>query len=96
MAQSLPNDVETDLGQLVPLLAEFGYAPVSCLTSESFGNYRAVFSAHSNSIAITKDRGQYIVDGSQSALEPAGLWQAFSSAAALSEPLRSFLRTRQA
>ena len=96
MAQPLPHDVETDLGQLVPLLAEFGYAPVSCLSSESFGNFRAVFSADNNSIAITKDRGQYIVDGSQSALEPAGLWQAFSSTVALAEPLRSFLRIRRA
>ena len=97
MTFALPVFVETSLGPLLLALGKFGYVPGSCVASEeAFGNFRVVFQRGANALAITHDRGQYLLEGSREEMEAAGLWQAFASAELLSVPLVNWLSSKRA
>jgi len=84
------------LGPLIALLAEFDYIPSSFVESQSFGDFRVNFIGSVDSLAITRDRSQFMVDGNRTILEPAGLWQAFSTPHSLAVPLTAWLKSRRA
>ena len=92
--KSRPRDVEDALGSLIGALASLGYRPVSSNTSDSFGDFLLRYEKGTKSFAITRDRGQFMVQGEKAELEEADLWRAFSSVAELQGPLLSWLGKR--
>jgi len=97
MQPDLSESTKEGLGPLVQVLSSFGYLPISFEESDFFGDFQVNFSGPGgNSITITRDRSQLMVEGGRSVLEPVGLWQAFPSAHALVEPLSAWLGSRRA
>lgn len=84
------------LEPLAALLAEFGYIPSSFIESQSFCDFQVNFTGLAGSVSITRDRSQFMVDGNRKILEPAGLWQVFSTAESLAVPLAAWLKYRRA
>jgi hypothetical protein len=69
---------------LVPVAHEY--------SEQAFGNFVVTFRSEELEITLTRDRGQFMVAGSdRDALEAAGLWRAFDSAQDLLPPLSRWL-----
>ena len=74
----LPGEIRADIGTLLDHLAAAGFRPVgSRYEPASFGDYLVDFRGPTGSLRITRDRGQYMLEGDRGELESAGLWRAF-------------------
>lgn len=91
---ALPAEIESALGSLTNDLADLGYVATADQPSASFGDFLVRFEGKRNSFAIARDRGQFIVHGDRTELEPIGLWRAFDLVTELEPPLLSWLRER--
>jgi len=76
---SLPNEVSTDLGDLLSELESMGAKVESARYDPgSFGNFEICLAAPRGAFQITRDRSQYMLQGpSRQELEAADLWRAF-------------------
>jgi hypothetical protein len=92
----LPEEVEQALKPLLRAIAPFGYAMSHVEISPSFGNFLVEFKSGGRSLSIAYDRLQFMVQGSQSELEPAGLWRGFGSVEHLESFLMRWLQSRDA
>ena len=86
---------QSTLQAIAPLIAPLqalGYFPASVEESASFGNFSVSFAGPEREFALTRDRGQFLVQGpATEVLESAGLWRAFHGVSSLASPLLSWL-----
>ncbi len=72
--------IQQDIG---PLLAELSKLKMGVVESTfdvtSFGNYKVALAGPTDSFAIVRDKGQYLIDGDVNALKRMGLWRAYDS-----------------
>jgi hypothetical protein len=91
----LPVEIQRALEPLAPALAAAHLLPSKWESSDSFGNFLVAFRSSHREITLTRDRGQFIVGGSDRAsLEEAGLWRAFDTAQELLPHLVAWLSKR--
>ena len=95
MITELPAVIQSALKPLTPALAAAHLLPSGWEYSDSFGNFLVAFRGSGREITLTRDRGQFIVGGSdRTSLEKAGLWRAFDTAQELLPHLASWLSQR--
>jgi hypothetical protein len=75
----LPIEIQADAGALLSGLCADGRSIISHrYEAEIFGNWEVKLDRNGESLQLTKDRSQYMVDGqSTEDLKAAGLWRAF-------------------
>jgi hypothetical protein len=78
-SQALPVEVETELGPLVSQLHQAGWMfSTSRYDAKVFGNWWVELHREDRWIRLSKDRSQYLIDGSNiEEIKAAGLWKAF-------------------
>jgi hypothetical protein len=87
MNAQLPTSVAQALGGLVQSLQAEGFVPAFVGESASFGDFTVEFSDGRRQVLIVRDRGQLMVQGERSVLEPADLWRAFDGWRSLQQSL---------
>jgi hypothetical protein len=89
----LPDEIQNAIATLIPVLVAAHMAPVEYQCSEpAFGNFVVTFRSERREITLTRDRGQFMVSGSdRNSLESAGLWRAFDTPQDLLPHLSSWL-----
>ena len=94
MNDLLPPIISEDLATLLPKLTALGFKPAGCrVTPEHFGNYIVEFEGKAVSFGVTRDRGQYLIEGEQTSLSKAGLFHAFEDKRELERDLLFWLET---
>lgn len=95
MSSKLPPEIQQALEPLAPALAAAQLIPVAWERSESFGDFAVTFRNSVQEFMLTRDRGQFIIHGSDRAyLESSGLWQAFDTLQEMEPRLVSWLGQR--
>lgn len=87
-----PVVVEAEIGDLLENLFEAGWKPVrSTYLHSSFGNWLVELQRKSDIVILTKDKGQYLIDGPLEQIKQAGLWHAFPDLKTYKRDIQAFL-----
>jgi len=79
-----------DFGDELARLELLGYRVVRSQCDETvFGNWVIDLVGRTN-LRIVRDRGQFLLEGTRSSLEPSGLWRAFDDRARFAELLFAY------
>jgi hypothetical protein len=91
---SLPHAIAEALAPLVAELGRHAMVPVHFTESTSFGNFHVTFATSDRALTAVRDRGQFMIVGlPEKELEESGLNRVFSGPRALTEGVRSWLRS---
>jgi len=76
----IPAAVQEDLAPLLLELHSLGVRPINAsYNAQAFGNYCVELGAPDETFHITRDRGQYLIDGEQERINAMGFSHAFDS-----------------